>query len=31
MRCSGNVVIETSFLDDEVLVCKMLLRVFYDS
>ena len=27
---SGNVLIETSFFDDELLVCKMVLRVFYD-
>ena len=28
--CSGNVMIETAFYDDELLVCKMVLRVFYD-
>ena len=27
---SGNVIIETAFYDDQLLVCKMLLRVFYD-
>ena len=27
---SGNVLIETAFYDDELLVCKMVLRVFYD-
>lgn len=27
---SGNVMIETAFYDDELLVCKMVLRVFYD-
>lgn len=27
----GNVLIETSFFDDELLVCKMVLRVFYDA
>ena len=27
----GNVLIETAFWDDEVLVCKMVLRVFYDA
>ena len=26
----GNVFIETSFYDDDMLVCKMVLRVFYD-
>uniref|UniRef100_A0A7S2BN86 GMP phosphodiesterase delta subunit domain-containing protein n=1 Tax=Haptolina brevifila TaxID=156173 RepID=A0A7S2BN86_9EUKA len=26
----GNVLIETAFYDDDLLVCKMLLRVFYD-
>jgi retinal rod rhodopsin-sensitive cGMP 3',5'-cyclic phosphodiesterase subunit delta len=28
---NGNVVIETAFYDDDLLVCKMLLRVFYDA
>ena len=28
---NGNVIIETAFYDDELLVCKMLLRVFYDA
>lgn len=28
--CSGNVLIETAFYDDDLLVCKMVLRVFYD-
>jgi len=28
---NGNVLIETSFYDDDLLVCKMVLRVFYDS
>lgn len=27
----GNVLIETAFFDDDVLVCKMVLRVFYDA
>ena len=27
---NGNVVIETSFYDDDLLVCKMVLRVWYD-
>ena len=27
---NGNVLIETAFYDDEMLVCKMVLRVFYD-
>ena len=27
---NGNVLIETSFFDDDLLVCKMVLRVFYD-
>ena len=27
---SGNVLIETAFFDDDLLVCKMVLRVFYD-
>jgi retinal rod rhodopsin-sensitive cGMP 3',5'-cyclic phosphodiesterase subunit delta len=27
---NGNVVIETAFFDDDLLVCKMLLRVYYD-
>lgn len=27
---NGNVLIETAFYDDELLVCKMVLRVFYD-
>ena len=27
---SGNVMIETAFYDDDLLVCKMVLRVFYD-
>ena len=26
----GNVLIETAFFDDDLLVCKMVLRVFYD-
>ena len=26
----GNVLIETAFYDDDLLVCKMVLRVFYD-
>ena len=28
---NGNVIIETAFYDDDLLVCKMLLRVFYDA
>jgi retinal rod rhodopsin-sensitive cGMP 3',5'-cyclic phosphodiesterase subunit delta len=27
----GNVLIETSFFDDDLLVCKTVLRVFYDA
>jgi len=27
----GNVLIETAFFDDDILVCKMVLRVFYDA
>ena len=27
---NGNVIIETSFYDGDMLVCKMVLRVFYD-
>ena len=27
---NGNVLIETAFYDDDLLVCKMVLRVFYD-
>ena len=27
----GNVLIETAFYDDDLLVCKMVLRVFYDA
>ena len=27
---SGNVFIETAFYDDDLLVCKNVLRVFYD-
>jgi len=28
---NGNVLIETSFFDGDLLVCKMVLRVFYDA
>ena len=28
---NGNVLIETAFYDDSLLVCKMVLRVFYDA
>ena len=28
---NGNVLIETAFYDDDLLVCKMVLRVFYDA
>ena len=27
----GNVLIETGFYDDDLCVCKMVLRVFYDA
>ena len=28
---NGNVLIETSFFDEDLLVCKTLLRVYYDA
>ena len=28
---NGNVLIETAFYDNDLLVCKVVLRVFYDA